>query len=293
MMRRIPSRLHLRGRDRLATPLRFGLLVILVAWLGMASAGRATGAPSVVRSFGTNRVSSGATYETQLVIDPGASPPFALIVSEIVPEGWTVTGAAWAGQPIETNTQGRTNKWVFSAVTDYPVGTGVLSYVTSPQSVIERTYSILGSALYSGTSAPIQGVSTLEALDGDADGMPDDWERLYFGGSPTAAEASGDVDGDGAGNLTEYRARTDPRNSLSYLGWTGIAVTNGELRLRWRAGGGSAVELCHRSTMTGEAGDTSFYYAEHAVESERESPPFPVSLFTPQRFFILRQLNGR
>jgi len=47
--------------------------------------------------------------------------------------------------------------------------------------------------------------------DSDGDGMPDDWETRN-GLRPDAADGAGDPDGDGATNLREFLAGTDPRN---------------------------------------------------------------------------------
>lgn len=47
------------------------------------------------------------------------------------------------------------------------------------------------------------------SYDIDHDGMSDEWEVFYFG-SVTAAQASGDPDNDGLTNLEEYLARTHP-----------------------------------------------------------------------------------
>ena len=51
------------------------------------------------------------------------------------------------------------------------------------------------------------GQATLGAdvcIDSEGDGLPDAWERLYFGGA-TAAEPNADADGDGISNIDEYR----------------------------------------------------------------------------------------
>lgn len=58
--------------------------------------------------------------------------------------------------------------------------------------------------------------------DADGDGMPDDWETMFFGG--TTNNAYGDFDGDGFYNIEEFVAFTDPANSASYLRI--VAVTN-------------------------------------------------------------------
>jgi hypothetical protein len=63
-----------------------------------------------------------------------------------------------------------------------------------------------------GTS-PVNAAST--PLDTDADGLPDAWELLHFGGS-LAQIATADPDGDGFDNLDEYRAASRPADPVSH-----------------------------------------------------------------------------
>ncbi|MDD5555920.1 MAG: S8 family serine peptidase [bacterium] len=49
----------------------------------------------------------------------------------------------------------------------------------------------------------------LQALDEDADGMPDAWEA-YYGLDPYSDDTAGDLDGDGLTNLEEYLLGTNP-----------------------------------------------------------------------------------
>jgi hypothetical protein len=51
-------------------------------------------------------------------------------------------------------------------------------------------------------------------IDSDGDGMPDWWELAYFGSTAGAAPGA-DADGDGATNLQEYQAGTDPLSTAS------------------------------------------------------------------------------
>lgn len=53
--------------------------------------------------------------------------------------------------------------------------------------------------------------------DGDGDEMPDDWETAN-GLNPAVDDATGDLDGDGISNLSEYLAGTNPQVSDSEIG---------------------------------------------------------------------------
>ena len=49
-----------------------------------------------------------------------------------------------------------------------------------------------------------------EPVDSDRDGMPDEWEKKYGFNPADPADGAGDQDGDGYGNLEEYKAQTAP-----------------------------------------------------------------------------------
>jgi len=55
-------------------------------------------------------------------------------------------------------------------------------------------------------------------VDDNLDGLPDDWQALYFGSDPDSWPASNvDSDGDGATNAQEFRAGTNPTDATSVL----------------------------------------------------------------------------
>ena len=83
-------------------------------------------------------------------------------------------------------------------------------------------------------------VVTLGGPDNDGDGMEDDWEAAYF--NTLARDGSGDFDNDGASDLDEFRAGTNPVNDASILRVlrlsTGIAQGSAQARatvILWQA----------------------------------------------------------
>ncbi|MCX6864982.1 MAG: thrombospondin type 3 repeat-containing protein [Verrucomicrobia bacterium] len=69
-------------------------------------------------------------------------------------------------------------------------------------------------ALNTASSALV--TTTLSYPDSDGDGIGDSYEKRYFG-NLEVADASSDFDGDGATDLQEYAANTDPKDPSSLL----------------------------------------------------------------------------
>lgn len=83
-------------------------------------------------------------------------------------------------------------------------------------------------------------VGAYECTDTDGNGMPDNWERQFFGSLTNAkGAASADWDGDGANNLQEYQADTDPASSNSYLRIVGIQFLTNGIRVNLLGGSNS------------------------------------------------------
>ncbi len=90
-------------------------------------------------------------------------------------------------------------------------------------------------------SEPVSG--TTWGRDRNNDGLPDDWQSRYWGANVNLWPASSaDSDGDGASNLAEFLAGTDPLNATSVLRMS-IQPTMGGLLLQWNAVPGSVYQL--------------------------------------------------
>jgi hypothetical protein len=86
-------------------------------------------------------------------------------------------------------------------------------------------------AAFNPTRLELEGVAVRDA-DTDADGLPDDWEQFYFAGLERAATE--DSDGDGAANLAEWRAGTNPALATDVLRLAIAPGGQGGVVLRWQ-----------------------------------------------------------
>jgi hypothetical protein len=69
-----------------------------------------------------------------------------------------------------------------------------------------------------------------QSTDSDTDGLPNDWEVVYFG-TTTTAVAEEDFDGDGFTNAQELAAGTNPTNPSSALGITDTQPVNNDVQV--------------------------------------------------------------
>jgi uncharacterized repeat protein (TIGR02543 family) len=105
------------------------------------------------------------------------------------------------------------------------------------------------------------------APDSDADGLPDAWEQLYFG-NLTAQDGTGNPDGDGASNLAEFQAGTNPNFAEA------VTVTDG-LSSQW-------TNTCRDPELPGEVTVVDFGSGYRgAFNSNNENKASDVATFIP------------
>jgi hypothetical protein len=146
--------------------------------------------------------------------------------------------------------------FVMTAASGLSVTAGQV-YTLSMRLVAGTNYSYRFQAFDARGLAAIGATNTMPGPgvfeDTDGDGLPDWWEKLYFG-SPTAADPAADPDHDHFPNLSEYRAGTNPTNSQSFLGMRAITVTPTETMVSWSSEPGKFYQL-ERTTNLGQGFD--------------------------------------
>lgn len=88
----------------------------------------------------------------------------------------------------------------------------------------------------------------LDPADTDGDGLPDAWERQYFGSiNDPRATPDADPDGDGFSNLQEYLAGTNPLDANSLLRIESANLSNDGLALHFNAISGHSYSVLWRT----------------------------------------------
>ena len=118
-------------------------------------------------------------------------------------------------------------------VSAFDPATGQFSYTPAHGSTNSDTFSF---ALTDGQLSSDPATITFNLrpdVDTNQNGLPDAWEMTYG-----VTDPNGDDDGDGVTNLQEYRAGTNPTNSLSWLRIVDINQGQNGYQLVWSAVGG-------------------------------------------------------
>ena len=115
------------------------------------------------------------------------------------------------------------------------VFSGAFAVFEARSNVVLRAFDGLGRIA---SSAPF---SVDSAGDADGDGVPDAWERRFFGS--TGAGALDDPDGDGISNRDEFFGGTDPLNAASATRIVRVQIEDGDVRLFFTSVTGRAYRI--------------------------------------------------
>jgi 1,4-alpha-glucan branching enzyme len=115
----------------------------------------------------------------------------------------------------------------------------------------------------------------LPELDSDNDGLTNGWEQEHFAG-PISAIATADDDLDGANNLQEQAAGTDPNSASSVLKFTDIKGVGGNLTLNW-IGGQSARQIVQQADDLSGTWNSVFTNQPPTPVTNSITIPMPVS----------------
>jgi T5SS/PEP-CTERM-associated repeat protein len=94
-------------------------------------------------------------------------------------------------------------------------------------------------------------LTATQTVDTDGDGIPDWWEDLHGLNKNSAADAALDPDLDGASNLQEYLAGTNPNDPNSVFRIVSLQPESDDLRITWKAVGGKTYVIQTNANLTG------------------------------------------
>lgn len=174
------------------------------------------------------------------------SPPAAPTVSALSPNRLSVTWAAVEGYGVQNYELYLDGNPTPIVVNGQIVTIDKLNPGTSH--TIEIAYKLNDGQL-SPRSAAVTGKTFEE--DDNFDGIPDDWQALYWGNNPNNWPATNvDSDGDGLTNRQEYMVGTNPKDASSVLRTSFVATPQG-LRLAWTTTQGFLYQVQQTSNFGG------------------------------------------
>jgi hypothetical protein len=226
-------------------------------------------------------VNSFDLFAQRYAASPSLPPPAAPYVSALSQTRLSVTWPDMAGFDVATYE-------VYTGASSEPVATvdGNLWTASSLQPGTTYTYR-LAYRLTDGRRSPISEAATGRTWGSDEnfDGLPDDWQALYWGSNPAKwPGALVDSDGDGATNLQEFLAGTDPNDASSVLRIQ-IVTADQERRITWNTQPGLLYQL--ESSPDGAAWS---YVGTHRLATD-SSDSVPVEAGSSVQFYRVIRLR--
>jgi subtilisin family serine protease len=129
-------------------------------------------------------------------------------------------------------------------------------------------------------------LNLLRIVDSDGNGLPDWWEQMYFG-ALTGTNPNADPDHDGASNLAEWLAGTNPTNAASALRlMPPLVTTSNSVILRWPSAAGKSYRLERATNLL--TGFNSIVRSNILATPPLNSEPDNAALGGRTRYYRLR-----
>ena len=111
------------------------------------------------------------------------------------------------------------------------------------------------TVLYAGRTLVL---TNLVIVDSDGDGMPNGWEDRFNLEKSNPADAVQDADSDGASNLAEFLAGTEPNSSFSVFRIISLQRETNNVRITWATVGGKSNRVQTNAPSAGGSITTNF-----------------------------------
>lgn len=194
----------------------------------------------LTRILPTEPLADNTSFEVHLEVSIENTPPRAMIIKEILPEGWQITDAKWNNIPKSPTFTNGEYKWLWGMGS--AVESGTLIYTCVPSIAYNKSYILQGALLHDKITLYAKGATTLKSVpfkDVDSDLLPDEWELLYWE-NIALGNPSLDSDNDGLTNYAEYIADTDPLDPTSTFRITQLITSLDSISLAWQGGGAAS-----------------------------------------------------
>jgi hypothetical protein len=141
-----------------------------------------------------------------------------------------------------------TNGSSFTVMSNNTPFTGAFTNVASGGLLTTTDGYARFTVLYAGNTVRL---TNLVVVDTDGDTMPDWWEDQHNLDKNDPSDAAQDYDGDGASNLNEFLAGTQPDSALSVFRIVSFQRETNNVRITWTTVGGKSYRVQTNSPSAG------------------------------------------
>ncbi len=217
------------------------------AWSGVQAKKSYDWYVTVADSSGNIVTSSEWQFSTLSKFAPNSAPIASNQLVTVVgdaPVALTLRAADPDGEPVTFEVMGEPSN---GEIAGFDSDTGTLTYLPMRGYRGPDRISFRASDGLTNSALASLNLNLLAPPDGNGNGLPDAWEALYGVSDP-----NGDEDGDGANNLAEYRANTNPTNSASALRIVSLEdIYTGDMDLVWTSVGGGRYRVQYSDADAG------------------------------------------